>query len=354
MCSTKNLSWKKCNIISSRFCWIGWKHDINFLLKSYIPFFLLIGQTHCPSFKQEVGATCILSWIPLIFSQVPAYSASDWLASLAQPQWQKNHFFSYFPVDRRRQENTFMLFVSVLLIWSDLWLFFSQLPWWFALQGQFMSSWIDHESWFMNWFSSPFLKIIFTSSGFGEGILYFKVKGLRAKWSQKSLLLKSKSILKLSNLWFESTPLFHRMSVCLYLLCLCVCLCVWGRLMHRCAPCLTALLTRVFCLLTVLDHWSGPRHPPSPPPMFSLPVSSPSLSFVFLLFSQTFPSLLSLPLPLLTYSYSPPMSIIVTDTALDRLSPMSHDSPTVPLHQIYFCPLPACLYHHVLEEQGRN
>lgn len=96
MCSTKNLSWKKCNIISSRFCWIGWKHDINFLLKSYIPFFLLIGQTHCPSFKQEVGATCILSWIPLIFSQVPAYSASDWLASLAQPQWQKILSFLIF------------------------------------------------------------------------------------------------------------------------------------------------------------------------------------------------------------------------------------------------------------------
>lgn len=110
------------------------------------------------------------------------------------------------------------------------------------------------------------------------------------------------------------------------------------------------------CLLSA--HCSGSliRSPPSsiPPPMFSLPVSSPSLSFVFLLFSQTFLSLLSLPLPLLTYSYSPPMSIIVTDTALDRLSPMSHDSPTVPLHQIYFCPLPACLYHHVLEEQGRN
>lgn len=37
----------------------------------------------------------------------------------------------------------------------------------------------------------------------------------------------------------------------------CMCVCLWGQLMHRCAPCLTEPLTCVFCLLTVLDHWSG-------------------------------------------------------------------------------------------------
>ena len=36
--------------------------------------------------------------------------------------------FLFFPVDRRRQENKFMLFVSVLFIQSDLWLFFPSCP----------------------------------------------------------------------------------------------------------------------------------------------------------------------------------------------------------------------------------
>lgn len=71
----------------------------------------------------------------------------------------------------------------------------------------------------------------------------------------------------------------------IFIFCLRVCVCLWGQLMHRCAPCLTELLTCVFCLLTVLDHWSG--LPPS-----SLLPAPPSLSSVFLLFSHTFRPLL--------------------------------------------------------------
>lgn len=45
------------------------------------------------------------------------------------------------------------------------------------------------------------------------------------------------------------------------------------------------------------------------------------------------------------------MSIIVIDTVSDKLTPKF---PTVYPFQVYFSLLPACLYHHVLEEQGHN
>lgn len=84
---------------------------------------------------------------------------------------------------------------------------------------------------------------------------------------------------------------FMCVCVCLYV---CVSVCVWERLMCHCALCLTEFLTRVFCLFTVLDHWSGP--PPPPSPSF-LNISPPSPSFVCHLLSldgSIFPTLLAL------------------------------------------------------------
>lgn len=56
--------------------------------------------------------------------------------------------------------------------------------------------------------------------------------------------------------WMTDFIAFRPVFIC----CVCVCVGLWGQLMHHCAPCLTELLTCVFCLLTVLDHWSGLPH----------------------------------------------------------------------------------------------
>lgn len=93
----------------------------------------------------------------------------------------------------------------------------------------------------------------------------------------------------------------------------CVSVCPRGQSMHCCAPCLTELLTCVFCLFNVLDHWIQSWSfflPPS-----SLLTSPPSLSSVFLLHSHGSLCFYNLSCT----AFFRQMSAIVIDTASDRL-----------------------------------